>query len=54
MEALKKRKMELQASKSAKRSKSSEAVQNESNDDESSSDDENEDNFAVDWRAQHL
>lgn len=56
MEALKKRKMELEATKSAKRSKSSEVAQNKSTDDEASSDDEDEGekNFAIDWRAQHL
>ncbi|XP_031251651.1 zinc finger protein 830 [Pistacia vera] len=56
VEALKKRKMELEAAKSAKRSKSSEFAQNKSTDDEASSDDEDEDekNFAIDWRAQHL
>lgn len=51
---LKKKRLELKASKSAKRSKSSEVEAKESRREESSSDDESGENFAVDWRAQHL
>lgn len=52
---LKRKRLELKASKSAKLSKSSEVVTKESKHEESSSDDdESGENFAVDWRAQHL
>lgn len=52
---LKWKRLELKASKSAKFSKSSEVVTKESRHEESSSDDdEGGENFAVDWRAQHL
>ncbi|TXG56912.1 hypothetical protein EZV62_018225 [Acer yangbiense] len=52
VEMLKKRRMELEAARLAKRSKSSEVVApNKSTHEDSSSDDGN---FAVDWRAQHL
>uniref|UniRef100_K7MHS3 C2H2-type domain-containing protein n=1 Tax=Glycine max TaxID=3847 RepID=K7MHS3_SOYBN len=54
VEMLKKRRLELKAANAAKRSKSSEIVAKESRQEESSSDDESEENFAVDWRAQHL
>ena len=51
---LKKKRLELKAAKSAKRSKPSEAVTKESRHEESSSDDESDENFAMDWRAQRL
>lgn len=51
---LKRKKMELMASRSAKRRKGSEASGKETNGAESSSDDDSDDNFTVDWRAQHL
>jgi len=51
---LKKRRLDLKAANAAKRNKSSEAVAKDSTHEESSSDDESEENFAVDWRAQHL
>ena len=54
VEMLKKKRLELKSAKSAKRSKPSEAVTKESRHEESSSDDESGENFAVDWRAQHL
>ncbi|KAL5761326.1 hypothetical protein ACOSQ2_020164 [Xanthoceras sorbifolium] len=55
VEMLKKRRMELEAAKLAKRSKSSEVVaRDNSTHEDSSSDDDNDGNFAVDWRAQHL
>nr|AFK44197.1 unknown [Lotus japonicus] len=54
VELLKRKRLEQKASKSAKRSKSSEVVTKESRHEESSSDDESGGNFAVDWRAQHL
>ncbi|KAL2334877.1 hypothetical protein Fmac_016090 [Flemingia macrophylla] len=54
VEMLKKRRLDLKAANTAKRSKSSEDVAKESRHQESSSDDESEENFAVDWRAQHL
>ncbi|XP_030520220.1 protein ABA AND ROS SENSITIVE 1 isoform X2 [Rhodamnia argentea] len=54
VEILRKKKLELKAARSAKRRKSSEEVSKESGQDESSSDDDTEENFAVDWRAQHL
>ncbi|XP_020233643.1 zinc finger protein 830 [Cajanus cajan] len=54
VEVLKKRRLELKAANTAKRSKSSEVEAEESRHQESSSDDESEENFAVDWRAQHL
>ncbi|KAF3956108.1 hypothetical protein CMV_018739 [Castanea mollissima] len=51
VEMLKKKKLELQVARSVKRRKASEGVAKESRCEESSSDDEN---FAVDWTAQHL
>lgn len=53
---LKKKRLELKAAKSAKLSKSSEVVTKKSAHEESSSDDDDEsgEDFAVDWRAQHL
>ncbi|XP_027358301.1 zinc finger protein 830-like isoform X2 [Abrus precatorius] len=54
VEMLKKRRLELKAAKSTKHSKSSEVVTKEPRHEESSSDDESGENFAVDWRAQHL
>ncbi|CAI8586062.1 unnamed protein product [Vicia faba] len=55
VEMLKTKRLELKAAKSAKRRKSSEVVTKKSIHEESSSDDdESGENFAVDWRAQHL
>ena len=51
---LKRKRLELKASKKAKLSKSSEVVTKEARHEYSSSDDESGENFAVDWRAQHL
>lgn len=51
---LKRMRLEMKAAKPVKRSKPSEVVMEESRAEESSSDDESDDNFAVDWRAQHL
>ena len=52
---LKKRRMELEAARLAKRSKGSEVVApNKSTHENSSTDDDDDGNFAVDWRAQHL
>jgi len=51
---LKKRRLDLNTANVAKRNKSSEVVAKDSTNEESSSDDESEENFAVDWRAQHL
>lgn len=50
---LKRKRLELKASK-AKLSKSSGVVTKEARHEDSSSDDESGENFAVDWRAQHL
>ncbi|CAJ1953085.1 unnamed protein product [Sphenostylis stenocarpa] len=54
VQMLKKRRLEIKAANAAKRNKSSEVAAKESTHDESSSDDESGENFAVDWRAQHL
>lgn len=55
VELLRKRKVELKAARSAKQSKSSEkGVKEIPSREESSSDDDSDENFAVDWRAQHL
>ncbi|GAU43147.1 hypothetical protein TSUD_246870 [Trifolium subterraneum] len=54
VEMLKRKRLELKAFKSAKLSKSSDVVTKESRHEDSSSDDESGENFAVDWRAQHL
>ncbi|KAI4299627.1 hypothetical protein L6164_033065 [Bauhinia variegata] len=54
VEMLRKRRLELKAAKSEKRSKSSEVLTKEPEHEESSSDDDSDGNFAVDWRAQHL
>lgn len=53
VEMLKRKRLELKASK-AKLSKSSGVVTKEARHEDSSSDDESGENFAVDWRAQHL
>lgn len=42
------------AARSAKRSRDSNVAGKDYSNEESSSDDDNDDNFAVDWRAQHL
>uniref|UniRef100_A0A2N9HDN9 C2H2-type domain-containing protein n=1 Tax=Fagus sylvatica TaxID=28930 RepID=A0A2N9HDN9_FAGSY len=54
VEMLRKKKLELQAVRSVKRSRVSEGVGKKSRHEESSSDDDGDENFAVDWRAQHL
>ncbi|KAL1348540.1 hypothetical protein HN51_024510 [Arachis hypogaea] len=56
VEMLKKKRLELKAAKSAKRGKTCEGETKEESrhEEESSSDDESGENFAVDWRAQHL
>ncbi|KAL9276643.1 hypothetical protein ACSQ67_025808 [Phaseolus vulgaris] len=54
VEMLKKRRLDLKSATAAKRNKSSEVVAKESTHEGSSSDEESEENFAVDWRAQHL
>lgn len=54
VEMLRKKKLELQAARSSKRGRTSEVVSKESSHEESSSDDDSNENFAVDWRAQHL
>ncbi|CAL5189892.1 unnamed protein product [Lathyrus oleraceus] len=56
VEMLKKKRLELKAAKSAKLSKPSEVVTKKSVHEESSNDDDDEsgEDFAVDWRAQHL
>ncbi|KAB1211341.1 hypothetical protein CJ030_MR6G021469 [Morella rubra] len=54
VELVRKKKLELQAARSSKRTKASKVVGKESNHEESSSDDDGDVNFAVDWRAQHL
>ncbi|KAM6562880.1 hypothetical protein CsatB_022878 [Cannabis sativa] len=54
VELLRKKKMELKADRSAKRSKGTEGVSARPKLEESSSDDDSDENFAVDWRAQHL
>ena len=46
--------MELEAARSAKRSRGSEGVNEGPIHEESSSDDDSDENFTVDWRAQHL
>nr|XP_043621183.1 protein ABA AND ROS SENSITIVE 1 [Erigeron canadensis] len=52
VEMLKRKKMELKATRSGKRGKVVQVVENERSLDESSSDDDSDD--AVDWRAKHL
>ncbi|KAM2595268.1 hypothetical protein TB2_039845 [Malus domestica] len=54
VESLKKKKMALKAAIAAKRRRLSEVVKKESSHGESSSDSDTDENFAVDWRAQHL
>ncbi|CAN0877895.1 Protein ABA AND ROS SENSITIVE 1 [Linum grandiflorum] len=57
VELLKRKRMELESAKSAKRSKGrggGTAVAKKESDDEEDSSSESEGNFAVDWRAQHL
>ncbi|CAB4268566.1 unnamed protein product [Prunus armeniaca] len=51
---LRKKKMELKAASASKRRRISENVKKEPSHDESSSDSDSDENFAVDWRAQHL
>uniref|UniRef100_A0A5B6YX82 C2H2-type domain-containing protein n=1 Tax=Davidia involucrata TaxID=16924 RepID=A0A5B6YX82_DAVIN len=54
LEMLKKKKMELKASRSAVRSRDPEVMNKESSQKESSSDDDSDENFTVDWRAKRL
>ncbi|EXB55789.1 hypothetical protein L484_001594 [Morus notabilis] len=55
VELLRKRKVELKTARSAKQSKGSkEVVKERPSPEKSSSDDDSDENFAVDWRAQHL
>lgn len=54
VELLKKRKVELKASRSAKHVKVAKDQSKDLSSEESSSDSDPDDNFAVDWRAQHL
>ncbi|XP_008231603.1 PREDICTED: zinc finger protein 830 isoform X2 [Prunus mume] len=54
VELLRKKKMELKAASASKRRRVSEIVKKEPSHDESSSDSDSDENFAVDWRAQHL
>ncbi|PON34866.1 Zinc finger protein [Parasponia andersonii] len=54
VELLKKKKMELKAARSTKRRRGSEGVNERPGHEDSSSDDDSDENFAVDWRAQHL
>ncbi|KAH7533261.1 protein ABA AND ROS SENSITIVE 1 isoform X1 [Ziziphus jujuba] len=54
VELLRKKKMELKAARSFKQSGDSKVVRNRTSTQESSSDDDSDENFAVDWRAQHL
>lgn len=46
--------MELKAASASKRRRVSEIVKKEPSHDESLSDSDSDENFAVDWRAQHL
>ncbi|XP_039025908.1 zinc finger protein 830-like [Hibiscus syriacus] len=54
VEMLWKRKLELDSTRSNKRCKGKEADRQESDSEDSSSDGDSDENFAVDWRAQHL
>ncbi|BFG20604.1 hypothetical protein CerSpe_068780 [Prunus speciosa] len=54
VELLRKKKMELKAASASKRRRVSETVKKEPSHDESSSHSDSDENFAVDWRAQHL
>ncbi|KAE8696134.1 STELAR K+ outward rectifier isoform 1 [Hibiscus syriacus] len=54
VEMLWKRKLEWESSKSNKRCKGMEADKHESDNEDSSSDGDSDENFEVDWRAQHL
>lgn len=51
---LRRKKLELRASRSAVRNSDVEIMQKVSEHDDSSSDDDNNDNFVVDWRSKHL
>ena len=48
------RKLELEVSRLNKRGRGTKADSKESNSEDLSSDDDTDENFAVDWRAQHL
>ncbi|KAL0284325.1 UNVERIFIED_CONTAM: Zinc finger protein [Sesamum angustifolium] len=54
VEMLRRKKLELRASKSAGGAKDTEVTGKESNHEDSSSDDEDDENFKVDWRSKHL
>ncbi|KAK9272381.1 hypothetical protein L1049_002752 [Liquidambar formosana] len=54
VEMLKKKKMELKATRSVTHTRGPEVSSKESSHEESSSDDDSDENFTVDWRAQHL
>ncbi|GMI78129.1 ABA AND ROS SENSITIVE 1 [Hibiscus trionum] len=54
VEMLWKRKLQLESTRSNKRCKGKEADRQESDSEDSSSDGDSDENFAVDWRAQHL
>ncbi|OMO95505.1 hypothetical protein CCACVL1_05393 [Corchorus capsularis] len=54
VELLRKRRLELEATRSNKRQKGTKPDSKESSSEESSSDDDSDENFAVDWRAQQL
>ncbi|XP_042020956.1 zinc finger protein 830-like [Salvia splendens] len=54
VEMLRRKKLEISASRSAITPKSKEVARKDSSHDDSSSDDEDEENFKVDWRAKHF
>ncbi|KAL2252498.1 UNVERIFIED_CONTAM: hypothetical protein Sindi_0044500, partial [Sesamum indicum] len=54
VEMLRRKKLELRASKFAGGAKDTEVTGKESNHKDSSSDDEDDENFKVDWRSKHL
>lgn len=51
---LRKKKLELKAAKSVEQNKDLEVINKGTSTQDSSSDDDSDENFAVDWRAQHL
>ncbi|KAL8532330.1 hypothetical protein ACS0TY_008793 [Phlomoides rotata] len=54
VEMLRRKKLELRASRSAASAKDTKTKHKKSSDEDSSSDDEDNENFKVDWRAKHL
>lgn len=54
VEMLRRKKLELRASRSAVAAKNTEVTRKDSIHDDSSSDDEDNENIKVDWRAKHL